>query len=409
MRVARAFGAAVVAAAVAGCGHPAKKPYGEVGDLETRERSERWYRLSWHGSPVGWAVERESKTTIERTEHVEVLRGTVPMVTDIDIQIDVEPDLTPIELRVEKTISGDTTSVRAVRDAEGWRRIARGRKPGPVFAPPDAVPSELVPAMVRVRGAFSAPVILSGWDLALGDGVVIATGDNKLAARTVVADRAIDAAIELDMHGNTERVVDSTGTVESRMDKAGATAAFEPVDVIQAAAILLADTSVPILITLDPRSTPLPPALPGQTVVAEGGAWKVTLDPAIAGSLPLGPVTKESFEATVLEIAAGVHDAIAPSLAGNTASSGDCTAYAVAFAGYARMAGIDSHVVTGFVVDRNQLVRHRWNVAWTGTRWMTVDASQPDLPAPRLGIAMSDDSIAGLTAASMFDLDASRD
>jgi hypothetical protein len=394
--------AAVVVVLFAACGAGGPKPTPSEGvDLEARERGERWYRLSWHGSPVGWAVERETRAMIERVEHVEVLRGGTLAVTDLTIQIDVGPDLVPLELRVTKKESGDETVVRAVRDENGWRRAGRDGKP---FASADAVPSELVPAMVRARGAFAGPVILSGWDLAVGDGVVIPAGEKRLAARTVVGERAIDAAIELDMHGNTERVVDSTGTVEYRMDEAGATAAFEPIDVIEAGAIPLSDTTVPIELSLDPRGTPLPPALPGQRVVADAGRWTITLDPNEPGALPAGSKAAEPVDAEIIDIAAGVHETIAPSFARNTATSGDCTAYAVAFAAYAGMAGIPTKIVTGFLVDGSKLVRHRWNVAWTGTRWMTVDASQAGLPSPRLGIALSDDSIPGLTAAAMFDV-----
>jgi len=394
---------------LAACGTTPHKHGGDVGDVDTGPK-ERWYRLSWHGSPVGYAVEREQPGLIERVEHVEVLRGDALSITDLRIEIDVAEDFTPSELRITKRAGGDDTSVRAVCDAAGWHREASKRPgtEGPVFAPADAVPSELVPYLVRARGAFAGPVILAGWDLAVGDGVVITTGDKRLAARTVVGDRAIDAAVELDMNGDTERIADSTGTVESHVDKRTAMASFEPIDVIAAGAIALADTTVPIEIVLDPHATPLPPALPGQKVVADGARWKVTIDPNFAGELAPGPVTKESFEAQVVDVAAGVHDAIAPSLGGNTATSGDCTAYAVAFAGYATIAGFDSQVVTGYLVDGDKLVRHRWNVAWTGSRWMTIDASQADLPSPRLGIAVSDDSIAGLTAASMFDISAAK-
>jgi hypothetical protein len=400
--------AVVVVVAACGTGGGKQTPVGDVddvGDVAARDRAERWYRLSWRGSPVGWAVERETDGMVERIEHVEVLRGTTLAITDLTIQIDITADLAPSELRVTKRESGDESVVRAVRDETGWRRVGGSRgTAGKVFAPADAVPSELVPAMVRASGAFAGPVILAGWDLAVGDGVVIPAGEKRLAARTVIGDRAIDAAIELNMHGNTERVVDSTGTVEYRMDKAGATAAFEPVDVIAAGSIALTDTSVPIEITLDPRGTPLPPALPGQRVVADGAMWKVTLDPSEPGALPAGSAAAQPVDAEIHDITAGVSETISPSLGGNTASAGDCTAYAVTFAAYAGMAGIPTKVVTGFLVDGSKLVRHRWNVAWTGTRWMTVDASQPDVPAPRLGIAISDDSIPGLTAAAMFDV-----
>jgi len=389
--------ACAVALLIVACGPRVRPPQ----TLDEAERRERWYRLSWHGAPVGWAVERETDGEIARDEHLELRRGDAVITTDLEIRISVAADLTPRRLRVRKRESGRDTTAVAVREADGWHRDGDRA----VFAPPDAVPSELVPALVRVRGNFAGAVILSGWDLAVGDGVVIAAGDRRLAARTVIGGEAIDAAVELDVRGNTERIVDSTDTEAMRADKDGATAPFQPVDVVATAAIPLADARRPIEATLLARGGGLrpPPALPGQRGVVDGRRWQVTLDPALPGQLAPEPTTP-STAAEIADLVAAVHETIAPSLAGNTLTAGDCTAYAVAFAAYATFAGIPVQVVTGYVVDGDRLVRHRWNVAWNGGAWITVDASQPDVMAPRLGVAVSDASIAGLTAASLVEL-----
>jgi hypothetical protein len=395
---ARALVAVALVAGVAGCPRPPRPA--EIDDLDVSEKAERWYRLSWRGDAVGWAVERETTHKITRVEHLEIQRGDVAVTTELEITIAVEADLTPKQLRVTSRENGKQTSTVADRRPDGWHRDG---DPG-TFAPADAVPAELVPALVRIHGNFAGAVILSGWDLAVGDGVVVAAGDRRVAARTVVGDRAIDAAVELDLRGNTARVIDSTGTEAVRVERDTATAPWQAIDVIAAGSIELADRDVPIELTLRPRGrTPAPPALPGQRVVADAGRWQVTIDPALPGALAPGPPATSTADAEIAEISTGVHEAITPSLAGNSATAGDCTAYAVAFAAYARMAGIPAQVVTGFLVDGDRMVRHRWNLAWTGARWVTVDASQKE-PTPRLGIAVSDDSIAGLTAASMFDV-----
>jgi hypothetical protein len=383
--------------ALAGC----PPPKGPVS-VDEQERRERWYRLAWHGAPVGWAVERESDDTITRVEHVVVRRGGATVTTDLTIDVGVAADLSPRSLRVSKRENGVETRATATLAADGWHRDGAAT----AFAPPDAVPSELVPALVRVRGTFAGPVILSGWDLAVGDGVVIGAGDRRLATRIVVGDQAIDAAVEVDLRGNTVHVADSTDTESTRVaDEATATAPFTPTDVVAAAAIPLPDAMRPVKVTLTARGTTRPPPLvPGQRVDVDGRRWSATLDPALPGDLPKEAATP-STQAEIDELARSVHETMEPSLAGNTASAGDCTAYAVAFAAYAGMAGIPVQVVTGYVVEGNALVRHRWNVAWNGSRWITVDASQPGASAPRLGVALSDASVVGLLAAASIVLE----
>jgi hypothetical protein len=402
--------AALVAAA---CGPPpARAP---AGDDPPGAAAERWYRLSWRHAAVGWAVDRERPGRIERRERIEVRRGDAVVVTDFEAAIEVAADLAPLAI-VARGAEGDRRwTATAIRRADGWHAGGAAA----AFAPPDAVPSELVPLHVRAHGQFAGPVILEGWQLAVGHAVVIPAGTNRLAARTTVGDRAIDTAIELDTEGNATALVDSAGMVAMRADEAGATAPWQPPDMIDAGAIALADTTVPIEVALDPGATPAPPPLPGQRVVAAGGRWLVTLDPALPGTLaspwarepsaerreaPGPPRGEASVAIDIADLAAAVHETITPSLAGNTATAGDCTAYAVAFAAYARIADIPMHVVTGYLVDGPRLVRHRWNVAWTGARWITVDASQPAAPAPRLGVALGDETATSLAAAAMFDV-----
>jgi transglutaminase-like putative cysteine protease len=394
--------AALIAALAVACG-PAAPP--RPLTFEQREHAERWYRLTWRGAPVGWAVEREADGRITREEHLRMLRDGVEVAIELDVAIDVAADLTPRALHVDRRDGARVESLRATRAGDGWRRDGSAA----VFAPPDAVPSELVPALVRMRGSFAGPVILAGWDLAVGDGVVASAGNRRLVARTVIGDAALDAAIELDERGNALAIVDSSDTHATRVRGAAeAQEPFAPVDVVAAAAIPLADDLRPVRVVVRARGTTKPPpAVPGQRVDVDGRRWTATLDPALPGALPPEPATA-STAAEIAELAAAVHAAIEPSLAGNTAASGDCTAYAVAFAGYAELAGIPVKVVTGYVADGARLVRHRWNVAWDGARWITVDASQPETMAPRLGVALSDASIRGLAGATLADVEPDR-
>jgi hypothetical protein len=394
-----------IAAAALAAGGPRTVPGGAAADgFEPMPPAapERWYRRAWRRAPVGWAVDAERPGRIERREHLEVRRGDAVVVTELELAIDVGADLEPTELRARGTDAGRAWSATATRAADGWHRDGDAA----AFAPADAVPSELVPLIVRARGQFAGPVILTGWQLAVGHGVVVPAGTRRLAARTAVGDHAIDAAIEIDTEGNATSIVDSSGMVATRVDEATATAPWRAPDLIDAGAIAIADTTIPIELALDAGATPVPPDLPGQRVYADGARWRITLDPALvgAGAAP-GPPGEEAERARAIrELAAGVHDTITPSLAGGSPTAGDCTTYAVTFAAYARVAGIPARVVTGYLVDGARLVRHRWNLAWTGARWITVDASQSGAPAPRLGVAIGDETAASLAAAAMFDL-----
>ena len=128
LRLSRALTLALCLAVITGCPRPRPE---EIDDLDVSEKAERWYRLSWHGAAVGWAVERETEHRIQRVEHLELLRGDVSVTTELTIEIDVETDLTPRALRVRQQESGRETTTSAERRRDGWHRDgARG-----VFAP----------------------------------------------------------------------------------------------------------------------------------------------------------------------------------------------------------------------------------------------------------------------------------
>ena len=61
---------------------------------------------------------------------------------------------------------------------------------------------------------------------------------------------------------------------------------------------------------------------------------------------------------------------------------------------------IPTRVVTGFRVDGDRLIRHRWAVSWTGRAWIAVDAAFGAVPAggDLVGVAIHDADDAGLVA-----------
>lgn len=103
-------------------------------------------------------------------------------------------------------------------------------------------------------------------------------------------------------------------------------------------------------------------------------------------------------------IAPDLGAAIATPRDASTATAGDCTTFALAYAAVAQRSAIPTRVVTGLRVDHSsggeRLARHRWAVSWTGTKWIAVDAAFGRVPAggDLIGLAVHDADDAGLIA-----------
>ncbi len=146
----------------------------------------------------------------------------------------------------------------------------------------------------------------------------------------------------------------------------------------------------------DPNAPPpLPPPAPGQRILAEQGGWKVELT-----GQPDSPFSSGERTVVLAMEAIAQHLASQASQA-SRADGSDCTTLALRFAAAARRHRWKLRIATGFLVDGATLVRHRWIVAWTGARWITVDPSSGDAPAPNhlLGLALHDATAEGLAAA----------
>jgi transglutaminase-like putative cysteine protease len=183
---------------------------------------------------------------------------------------------------------------------------------------------------------------------------------------------------------------------------------------------------------IEPVDRPEPPPLPGQRIEVYGRSWRVHLQPGDTGSQPVviaagsvsgtgeaaidpsavDPVLSELAERVVTAAGATDGPAQVAALARATAElltddlgaqpagaraalalgRGDCTAHATLFAGLARTRGIAVQLVTGFRLDRDRLVRHRWALVHVAGAWMAVDPTYGEAPAaPRLlGLAVHD-------------------
>ncbi|HEX5059444.1 MAG TPA: transglutaminase domain-containing protein, partial [Kofleriaceae bacterium] len=130
-------------------------------------------------------------------------------------------------------------------------------------------------------------------------------------------------------------------------------------------------------------------------------------DASLTGELPAGPAHADRSN-EIRALVAAVRSRITPDLAASpasardaaTATAGDCTTFALAYAALAAGRGIPTRVVTGVRIDNNRLIRHRWAVSWTGTRWIAIDAAFGAVPAGGnlIALAVHDADDAGLVA-----------
>jgi hypothetical protein len=388
--------------------------------VEAPRDAERDYAIWLGGAQVGTAheVERWSPAgvVLVRTEALRFLRGDVPIAIATAIEVTADRALVPSRVtwteRAQATRRGE-----AVRDAAGWT-VTDGEDPRAARLPAAAIPAELAPLRVRRDGRFAGPVFLPARGFVSGAGRIEPIAPGRLIARLVFeaaaapasgepAGATAEATIDLGDDAMPVRVVDGEGVIATRITAAEAAAPFAPVDLIAATAIPLAGApGAPTRrLVLDGDVTL--PAVPGQAAQVTADGIELALSPRLRGALPPGaPGPDRTRE--ILWLVARVHRRIAPDLAAHpatlhaaaAATTGDCTTFALAYAALAAERAIPTRVVTGFRVDGDRLVRHRWAVSWTGAAWIAVDAAFGAVPAggDLVGLAVHAADDVGLVA-----------
>jgi hypothetical protein len=389
---------------LAACAHPIARPPDAPDDSPSDDQ--RYYTIWLGGAQVGTAVETEAWSRagviVRRAETVRFLRGDAPIAMTTTIEIMADAALVPS--RVTWTERG--TRARhgeAMRDARGWLVTGDG---GTSRLDGDAIPSELVPLVLRRDGKFAGAVFLPARGFVLAHGRIDPVAPARLVARLVLAGTgsAIEATIDVASDGAPARVVDGEGVIAMRATRAQAEAAFAPVDLIAAMSVPLTGArSHRILLEGDLAL----PAVPGQAARPALDGLELELSPMLAGSLPPGPPGDDRSN-EITGLVANVRARISPDLrAGATsprdaasATAGDCTTFALAYAALAERRAIPTRVVTGLRVDGERLVRHRWAVSWTGHAWIAVDPAFGAAPAggDLIGLAVHDADDAGLIA-----------
>jgi hypothetical protein len=391
---------------LAGCAHPAAPlPADSPAPSPTAVRH---YTIWLGGARIGTATETETWSptgvALRRVEAMRFLRGAA--VVELATSIDVDASIALVPRRVRWTeIAGDARSAEVTHDEHGWHAA-------PGAMPAAAVPAELLPLLVRRDGHFEGPVFLPARDFVAGTGRIEPIAAHRLVARLALAtpttSTIAEATIDLGDDGMPERVVDGEGIIELRATAETAREPFVPVD-------LIAATAIPITGQRSSRTAQLVldgdlalPAVPGQRAQPVPTGIAVELSARLPGDLPAdvpGPDRTRQIAALV----ATVRGRITPTLATSPATSrdpaaiaGDCTTFALAYAALAKAHDIPTRVVTGLRIDPSgtSLVRHRWAVSWTGTRWIAVDAAFGAAPAGGnlIGLAVHDADEAGLVS-----------
>jgi transglutaminase-like putative cysteine protease len=398
----------LAACATPGGPGPARTPGLADAPAEVHADQRRYYTIWLGGAQVGTADETETWSpggvVLRRVESLTFLRGDAPVAITTTIEITASGALVPARVTWTEHAGSDRTTT-AVRDARGWRLAADVNGGAPRTLPPDAVPAELIPLMVRRDGRFAGTVFLPARGFVVGTGRIDPVAPSRLVARLALdAGVLAEATIDLDPDGTPARVVDGEGVIAMRATTAQAAAPFAPVD-------LIAATSVPLT---GHRSDQLAldgdlalPAVPGQSARPAASGLVLELAASLPGDLPPGPQGADRTR-DITAVVASVQSRIVPDLGAGiatprdaaSATAGDCTTFALAYAALAQRLAIPTRVVTGLRIDGDRLIRHRWAVSWTGHAWIAVDAAFGAAPAggDLIGLAIHDADDAGLIA-----------
>jgi hypothetical protein len=405
----------MVLALVGACAAPPSRSAPPPEASGRRADAERYYAIWLGGAQVGTAHETEAWSAagvaLRRTESLHFLRGPALVVVETTIEIAADAALAASRVVWTEAAQGVRRG-EAVRDPAGWTVTDGG---GVRRLPAGAMPAELVPLVVRRDGRFAGPVFLPARGFVAGTGRVEPVAPDatdgpgdRLVAHLVLDGTTVgataEATIDLGADRMPVRVVDGEGVIATRITAAQAGAPFAPVDVIAATSIPVAGSPTGRLALEGDLALP---AVPGQAARRVAGGAELELSPALHGGLPPGPRGADRTR-EIGRLVARVRGRIVPDLAADptsgraaaAATAGDCTTFALAYAALATARGIPTLVVTGFRVDGDRLVRHRWAASWTGRAWIAVDAAFGAVPAggDLVGLAIHDADDVGLVA-----------
>ena len=276
----------------------------------------------------------------------------------------------------------------------------------------DAVPAELVPLLVRRDGRFAGPVFLPARGFVAGTGRIEPVAPGRLVARLALdADRSprrrsisIGDGVPGARRRRRRRDRDARDRRRTRASRSLA------VDLIAATAIPIAGQRAARLAARARRqSRAARTARPARAARRDRRRGRAR-PRRLPGELPAGdPATRShaprSRRSSPPCAAASRRRSPRRRLTSRDAvdaTAGDCTTFALAYAALASAHARSRRAWSPACAStaRARLVRHRWAVSWTGTRWIAVDAAFGAAPAggDLIGLAVHDADDAGLVA-----------
>lgn len=353
------------------------------------------YYLTWQGRRIGEAREvfhrSASGVRIIRHEHIRITRGGVPVDSETEIIIHADEKLHATRVELRARAGAVTRRGQAIRADDGrWVVALEGeavRK-----APKQAVPLELVPYLVAQSGQaeYRGMVLLAGYGFAI---TRMKLEHDGRQGRAVLETEWGDIATELRMSGDGSLMSAATGSTGSiRVGAKRLKEKFRRAELPGLSSIPVSGTGS-ILLVKNARRQP-PPALGGQSISLRRNGWRIQFDKQptkvnrriSALVREVDSLLKDSHDAP----GAGAGDAMA-------LGRGDCTAHSTLLVDLAAEQNMQARLVTGFRIDNNKLVRHRWVTIKQGDAWVQVDPTfgeAPAAPGKHLALAVHGDSTA---------------
>ncbi len=353
------------------------------------------YHLSWQGKRIGEAREvfhrSASGVRIIRHEAIRITRGGVPVDSETEIIIQATDALYATRVELRARAGAVTRQGQAIRADDGsWVIALEGevvRK-----APKSAVPLELVPYLVArsKKSHYQGKVLLAGYGFAVTE--MKLNHDGRRGHVTLKTDWG-DITSELRMAGDGSLQRADTGSTGSvRVGAKRIKEKFRRAELPGLSSIPLSGTGK--ILVVDNAQRPPPPAIDGQSVSLRKKGWRIQFDrqPVRVSRRikdlvrEVDMLLKDSHDAP----GAGAEDAMA-------LGRGDCTAHSTLLVDLASEQKLEAKLVTGFRINDNKLVRHRWVTIKQGKTWIHVDPTfgeAPAAPGKHLILAIHGDSTA---------------
>ena len=391
-----------------------------------------YYHLTWRGQRIGHAIERlhvlgADNALLEQIEYIQVTRENTVVTTTTTLHIEIDSQLTAQRVTHKYRAGSQVQRSNAKRSATGDWEVRIMATPKPRLVPGNAIPVQLLPFHIKATNfsPFHGPVLLPGRNFAVVEGSVSRKSQGTYTFRMHFTSKfgALETTLYLSPRDHkVQRISSGQEFGRIRVQKTDITQPFSPTEIVENASLPVrnggpnnAATQVVSQFRLRNVRRPKPLSIPGQTISSSNNTWHVRLHPisaaktapvstppsppnslltALVATLPLPVHTSyDKIIALVQQVPnlleKDLHAVLTHPNTTMTIRRGDCTTHATLFVQLAHALAIPAFLVTGFRLDGDKFVRHRWAIARTRNRWLVVDPTWGEAPATSglLGLA----------------------